>query len=191
MLITLPQIINEKLNEAEFAAFCAEMRDYRIERTKDGLIEIIAPTYSETGKTNGEIFGQLWAWNRNSRSGYVFDSSTGFRMPDTAIKSADVAWVSNAQWNQLTDNERNSFAPICPEFVIELKSANDNLKKLQTKMQEWLDSGCQLAWLIAPETETCYTYRANGIQDIVVGFDNVLSGENVLPNFNLILAELR
>jgi Uma2 family endonuclease len=191
MLITLPQIINEKMNEAEFVAFCAEMRDYRVERTKTGIIEIMSPTYSETGKTNNEIAFQLTKWNKETKMGYVFDSSTGFRLPDTSIKSADVAWVSQAQWSQLTDNERNSFAPICPEFVVELKSANDNLKKLQAKMQEWLDNGCQLAWLIAPETETCYIYRANGSQTELIGFDNVLSGEKVLPGFELVLVELR
>jgi Uma2 family endonuclease len=191
MIITLPKIINEKMSEAEFAAFCAEMRDYRVERNQDGSIEIMSPTYSETGKTNNEIAFQLTKWNKETKMGYVFDSSTGFRLPDNSIKSADVAWVSAAKWNQLTDNERKSFAPICPELVVELKSGNDVLKKLQAKMQDWLANGCLLAWLIIPETETCQIYRANGSQTELIGFDKVLSGEAILPDFELVLAELK
>ena len=128
---------------------------------------------------------------KKSKSGNTFDSSTAFIFPNGATRSPDVAWVSDAQWNSLTDSEQEKFPPISPEFVVELMSPSDRLKDAKAKMLEYIDNGVQLAWLINPSEEEVHIYRADGTIAKVNGFDNGLSGENILPNFEFDLKLLK
>ena len=181
----------EQLTGEEFFHFCQQNRDLRIERTREGEIIIMSPTGAKTGWRNSEINFQLQAWNRKRKTGVVFDSSTGFDLPEGGERSPDASWVPRAEWEALSDAEQQRFAPLCPAFVIELKSPSDVIKTLRQKMHIWIENGCQLAWLINPEDETVGIYRADGSQDTVQGFDHPVSGEDVLPGFVLDLSVLR
>ncbi|QNP54168.1 Uma2 family endonuclease [Hymenobacter qilianensis] len=181
------------MTDDEFFDFCQQHPDLRIERTANHEIVIMSPTGSRSGKRNARLTFLLGKWcEQHSQLGEYFDSNTGFTLPDGSVLSPDASWVSAAKWNALTVEQQDKFAPVCPEFVVELKSATDSTKTLQDKMLNWLSNGAQLAWLIVPETETAYIYRpGQSDPDVVQGFDNELSGETVLPGFRLRLTELR
>jgi Uma2 family endonuclease len=144
-----------------------------------------------TGIRNSDLIIDLGIWNRKNKLGQIFDSSTAFRLPSSAVRSPDAAWVSNERWNELTLEEQTKFPPLCPDFVIELMSNSDDLKYAVEKMHKWIDNGCQLAWLIFPKGEEVRIFRANGTVDLILGFDNILSGENVLPNLEFDLSFLK
>ncbi len=179
------------LTDDELFALCASNKMLRIERTKEGEIMLLHPTGGESGRHNTDIITDLNVWTRRTKLGIVFDSSTGFRLPNGAVRSPDAAFVRKERWEALSQEERRKFVPLCPDFVVELLSESDSLNVTQEKMQEWMENGCRLAWLIDPQTETAYIYRAGGSESTVQGFDDVLSGENVLPDFVLELKELR
>jgi Uma2 family endonuclease len=175
--------------QEEFYIFCQDNASYRFEREPDGLIIVTPNTGGKTGSLNSEINTDVTIWNRQKKLGRVFDSSTAFYLPDGSTRSPDVAWVSSARWNELSEREQEQFPPICPDFIIELVSSSDSLKVARNKMSEvWIANGCRLAWLIDPKTATTYIFRANGEIQIVNGFDKVLSGEDVLTGFELELA---
>lgn len=179
------------LTDDELFALCASNKMLRIERTKEGEIMLLHPTGGESGRHNTDIITDLNVWTRRTKLGIVFDSSTGFRLPNGAVRSPDAAFVRKERWEALSQEERRKFVPLCPDFVVELLSESDSLNVTQEKMQEWMENGCRLAWLIDPQTETAYIYRADGSESVVQGFDNVLLGEDVLPDFVLELKELR
>jgi Uma2 family endonuclease len=179
------------LTDDELFALCAANKMLRIERTKEGDIMLLHPTGGESGRHNFDVLYFLGHWNRSHRLGIAFESSTGFRLPNGAIRSPDAAFVHKERWEQLSLAERKKFVPLCPDFVLELLSDTDSLRATQEKMHEWMDNGCRLAWLIDPQSEVAYVYRADGTESTVQGFDNVLSGEDVLPDFLLELKELR
>lgn len=180
------------LDDEEFYQFCRQNDQLKIERDDKGTIYIMSNTGGKTGKMNAILTYWLMNWYLSGGTGHIFDSSTAFRLPNTAVRSPDAAWVSDENWNQLTDAEKEKFPPICPEYVVELLSATDDLKTVQRKMQEeWIGNGCRLAWLINPATETVYVYRGNGEVQIFSGFDQALSGEDVLEGFKLDLTKLR
>ncbi|TGE26095.1 Uma2 family endonuclease [Hymenobacter aquaticus] len=181
------------MSDDEFFEFCQQHPELRIERTADHEIMIMSPTGSRSGKRNARLNGQLYIWfQANAQLGEFFDSNTGFTLPDGSVLSPDASWVSAAKWNALTTAQQDKFAPVCPEFVVELKSATDTLRTLQAKMLDYLRNGTQLAWLLDPDAETAYIYRPGRPEpEVVQGFDNELSGETVLPGFQLRLAELR
>jgi len=178
-------ILSDDMSEDEFFHFCTENRDLRIERDNKGQIYIMAPTSFETGNFNADIITDLNIWNRKTKSGKVFDSSTGFTLPDKAVFSPDASWVSLERASKLNDSDKKKFAPVCPNFVIELKSNSDSINQLKSKMLKWIENGCELAWLINPEKKEAIIYRNNGSIEIVKGFQNKLSGENTLPGFEL------
>jgi Uma2 family endonuclease len=192
-VITLRSPVLANMSDDEFFDFCQLNADLRIERTAHHEILLMSPTGSRSGKRNARLTGQLYAWfSTHEELGEVFDSNTGFTLPDGSVLSPDASWVSADKWNALTPAQQDKFAPVCPEFVVELKSSTDSLKTLQAKMLDYLRNGAQLAWLLNPETETAYLYRpGQPAPEIVQGFDNELSGEVVLPGFRLRLAELR
>ena len=192
-VITLRSPVLANMTDDEFFDFCQLNADLRIERTAHHEILLMSPTGSRSGQRNARLTGQLYAWfSTHPQLGEVFDSNTGFTLPDGSVLSPDASWVSAGQWNVLTEAQQDKFAPVCPEFVVELKSATDSLKTLQVKMLDWLRNGAQLAWLLNPETETAYIYRAGQPEpEVVQGFERELSGETVLPGFQLRLAELR
>jgi len=188
---SLKQLENHRMNDDEFYEFCLLNDQIKFERDAFGNIIIMPNTGGITGIKNGDLIIDLGMWNRKNKLGQIFGSSTAFRLPSSAVRSPDVAWVSNERWNALTLQEQTKFPPLCPEFVIELMSNSDDLKYAVEKMYKWVDNGCQLAWLIFPKGEEVRIFRANGTIDLIVGFDNILSGENILPNLEFDLSFLK
>jgi len=180
----------EQMSDEEFFRFCQDNRDLKLERDANGQIIIMSPTTFITGKRNNEILFQLNQWNKKHKLGTTVDSDTGFYLPNGAMRNPDAAWVSHERLNAIDPKELDHFPHLCPDFVVELRSKGDSLKELQTKMQEWMNSGCRLGWLIDADAEIVYVYEGNQ-QRQHSNFDNPLSGGEVLPNFELIVAELR
>jgi Uma2 family endonuclease len=182
-----PLELEYEMDDTAFYAFCRRNPHLRFERNPDRTIVIMPNTGGKTGKRNSEINFELVLWNRQYKKGVVFDSSTAFKLPNFATRSPDAAWISNERWNSLSEEEQERFPPIAPDFVIELMSASDNLKKAQEKMLEYIENGVQLAWLIQPATQTVFIYRADGTISKTVDFSEKLSGENVAPGFEFSL----
>jgi Uma2 family endonuclease len=172
------------LSDEQFYQLCQNNRDLRFERTCRGDLVIMPPTGGETGNRNAEIAYQLQAWSRSNKLGIAFDSSTGFKLPNGSDKSPDAAWIPLEKWNALTTKERQGFVPLCPDFVVELRSKSDNLKVLQEKMQEYLENGNQLGWLINRQDRQVEIYRQGRAVEVLEN-PNSLSGENTLPSFVL------
>lgn len=178
------------MNEEEFFLFCQEMNAYQIEREADGTILLMELTGSETGNLNADITTEVTLWNRKHKKGKTFDSSTGFTLPNKAVKSPDSAWIAIDRWKALPLEDRKRFAHISPDFVIEIRSETDSLDAQKAKMLEYQDNGVRLGWLIDPVEEVVWIYRENGTIDRVDSFDIPLSGEDVLEGFELRLNEL-
>lgn len=182
--------LEDDMDDVAFYRFCRRNDHLRFERNPDGTILIMPNTGGKTGIRNTKIVSRLDMWSE-SHDGKVFDSSTAFKLPNFATRSPDAAWVSDERWNQLSDEEQERFPPIAPDFVVELMSASDHLKKAQEKMLEYIENGVRLGWLIQPSSETVFIYRADGTISKVSTFDQTLSGEDVLPNFEFPLRLLR
>ena len=180
-----------RMTEDEFYLFCQRNAEMKFERRADGTIEFSEMTGGTTGRRNSELITELTLWNRKGRPGYVFDSSTGFRLPNGAVRSPDAAWVRAEAWQALPAGQQEKFPPLCPDFVVELVSPSDTLTELAAKMLEYIANGCRLAWLIDPKTETARLYRADGSVSVTKSFDETLSGEDVLPGFSFALTTLR
>ena len=187
--LNIPSGVNLKVSEEEFERFAVANRDLRLERTQDGEMIVMPPTGGETGNLNLKIATQLLIWSEQTQLGLAFDSSTGFKLPKGATRSPDASWVSNAKWDALTPEQKKKFPPLCPEFIIELRSPSDNLKTLQDKMLEYLANGLELGWLIDPTNKKVEIYRAGQNKEIL---DNptTITGENLLPGFNLNLSKI-
>lgn len=181
----------DKLTDEEFAELCAANRDYRIERDKHGNMIFMSPVHTDSGYYEGEVFGHLKTWSTKNNMGVAFSASTGFNLPNTAIRSPDASWVSLEKWQGLTDKEKRSFAPVCPEFIVEIRSKSDQLKDVQEKMEEWIENGTQLGWLLDVKTQKTHLYRADDSIEIIKGFDKILNGENLLPGFEFDLRNLQ
>lgn len=177
------------MNDDEFFRFCQDNPDLKFERRKNGDIIVMGLTGSQTGNENFEIGLDFGIWNRKVKFGKVFDSSSGFRLPDTAVMSPDVAIIAKARWESLTPEQRKTFAPLCPDFVLELRSQSDRLKDCFEKMNDWMANGCRLAWLIDLDDQLTYVYRAGQDREDIPGLVT-LSGEAVLPGFTLDLGQL-
>ncbi|WP_377478432.1 MAG: Uma2 family endonuclease [Microcoleus anatoxicus] len=185
--ITIPQTF--KVTHEQFQQIAAVNRDLRLERTATGELIIMAPTGSDTGYRNQDMSGQLWLWNRQTKLGVVFDSSSGFKLPNGADRSPDASWVKLERWQTLTPKEREGFAPLCPDFVVELRSKSDNMEPLREKMREYIANGAILGWLIDRKNQKVEIYRQN--QDVeILDSPSTLSGEDVLPGFVLDLTDV-
>ncbi|MDB9307788.1 Uma2 family endonuclease [Aphanizomenon sp. CS-733/32] len=185
-----PQLtLNINLTDEAFFQLCQNNRDLRFERTAAGELIIMSPTGSDTGNRNFDIAVELGIWNKQTKLGKGFDSSTGFKLPNGKDVSPDVAWIKKERWDSLTSEQQNKFAPIAPDFVIELRSASDNLKPLQEKMQEYIDNGVKLAWLIDRKQRKVFIYCPG---QAVEELDNpqTLTGEDLLPGFILDLSQI-
>jgi Uma2 family endonuclease len=179
------------MTDDELFAFCAANKELRIERDEHQQIIIMSPVGGLTGNRNFKLtslFGQWVAQNPNL--GYGFDSATGFRLKDKSMRSPDVSWVSKDKWESLKIEEQEKFAPVCPDFIIELRSASDSLNQLKNKMNKWIENGCLLGWLIDPLEEKSYIYTQDKTVEEVKGFNNKLSGTTLLPGFELDLSKL-
>ncbi|MEO8109859.1 MAG: Uma2 family endonuclease [Ginsengibacter sp.] len=190
IIFHVPGYISDSMSEEEFFQFCQQNEIARIERDEKKQIIIQPPTYTFEGIFRGKISCALGLWNGKQNSGVCFDSSTGFTLPDDSVRSPDASWMSNKKYAHISDDEKQKFAHVCPDFVFELKSPSDNLKYLTDKMRKWIENGCALGWLVNPYNKTVVIFRQNGTVDKVTGFNNILSGEDVLPGFKLDLSIL-
>ncbi len=179
----------DKMTAEEFWEFCQENRKIRAELTKDGDVIIMPPTGFETSDRNLEILIQLGSWAKKDKTGKATESNGGFILPNGATYAPDAAWTSNERLENFSAEQKKKFLPLCPDFVIELRSESDNLKELKTKMEEYIENGASLGWLINPREKEVYIYRANGEIEILQN-PQAVSGENVLPNFELDLTEI-
>ena len=178
-----------ELTDEKFFQLCQKNRDLRFERSAQGDITIMAPEGSDTGMRSIEISADLVIWNRLKKLGVAFGSSAGFILPSGAMRSPDACWILKERWDALTPEQQSKFAPICPDFVIELMSPSDNLKVTQAKMQEYQDNGARLGWLINRKDREVEIYRIGKPKEVLQN-PSSLSGEDVLPEFVLSLAEI-
>lgn len=173
-----------KLTDEQFYQLCRENPDVKFERNATGEIIIMSPTGGETGSFNSEINADFVIWNRRTKFGKVFDSSTCFKLPNGAVRSPDVAWIKQSRWDTLTTEEKEKFPPIAPDFVLELMSPTDSLKEAQKKMQEYIDNGVKLGWLINRKSRRVEIYRQGKTVELLESPTELL-GEDVLPGFVL------
>jgi Uma2 family endonuclease len=184
------RIVANDMSEDDFFDFCQKNRNLRIERDADKTIKIMEPTGSEGGYTEMEVSSELRNWSKEEKTGITFSPSAGFTMPTGAVRASDASWLTLDKWLALPATDRKKFAHVCPDFIVEVRSESDKLKELKEKMTEWINNGVRLGWLIDPQTQISYIYRADGSIDILRGFDRKLSGEDVLKGFELDLALL-
>lgn len=172
------------LTEEQFYRLCQTNETWKLERNAQGELLIMPPVGGKSGKREADLITDVTNWNRQIDLGEVFSSSTIFSLPNGGYRSPDVAWIKRERWEALTEEEQEKFPPLCPDFVIELRSRTDSLKELQEKMQEYLSSGLRLGWLINPQNQQVEIYRQN--QEVeVMDLPATLSGENVLPSFSI------
>ena len=173
----------------EYFDFCRKHEDLQIETNKDGDLLIMPPTGAETGNKNAEIIIEIGIWARKNKQGKVFDSNTEFELPSGAKKSPDASWILKERYYALTLEQRQKIPPICPDFVVELRSKSDRLKPIPDKMAEYIENGVRLGWLIDPYKKQVHIYRKNGEIEIL-DEPKTVSGEDVLAGFELDLAEI-
>jgi Uma2 family endonuclease len=171
-------------SDEQFYNLCQNNPNWQLEKTAKGELVIMSPVGGISGNREADLITDLNIWNRQTKSGKVFSSSTIFRLPNGGDRSPDAAWVKLESWQALTLEEQEKFPPICPDFIIELRSRTDSLQSIQDKMQEYLASGLRLGWLINPQDRQVEIYRLNRSVE-VVDFPVSLSGEDVLPGFVL------
>ena len=187
--VNIPTTLILQVSHEQFVELALANRDLQLERTATGELIVMPPTGSETGNKNFDISGQIWFWNRQTKLGVAFDSSSGFHLPNGADRSPDAAWIRRERWDALTKEQQETFAPICPDFVLELRSKNDKMEPLRAKMREYLENGASLGWLIDHKNQKVEIYRQN--RDVeVLDHPLSLSGEDVLPGFVLDLTEV-
>jgi len=176
--------LTTKVSDEQFTELCRRNPDLRIELTSEGDLIIMPPTGGKTGARNFYLTGKFSVWVEKDATGRGFDSSTEFTLPNGAKRSPDVSWVRLERWNALSDEEQEEFPPLCPDFVIELRSRSDRLKELQLKMEEYMANGAELGWLIDPFDRKIYVYRPRTLVEVL---DNPgeISGEPLLKGFVL------
>ena len=170
------------LTDDAFYTLCRANPDVKFERTSVGELIVMLPTGGETGNRNIKLSARLENWAEQNGMGLAFDSSTMFQLPNGAYRSPDAAWILLERWEVLASEERQAFPPICPDFVVELRSSSDSLKAAQNKMQEYIDNGARLGWLINPKNHPVEIYR-QGQEKEILQAPTHLSGEQILPEF--------
>jgi Uma2 family endonuclease len=178
------------MSDKAFFDFCQRNKDYRFEMDKRGNLIIMPPTFLETSRKNAKINVRLGIWAETDGSGIAFESDGMFTLPNGAKRAPDAFWILKERYFALSQEEREEkFAHICPDFVIELRSKSDNLRKLQNKMKEYIENGARLGWLIDPKERRVHVYRADKSTEILVN-PQTISGEDVLTGFELDLTEI-
>jgi Uma2 family endonuclease len=186
LTLNIPPAVN--LTDEQFYQLCIANEPWQLELTQTGELIIMPPTGGESGIRNSDITTDLSIWNRQTKLGKVFHSSTEFKLPSGAYRCPDAAWVKLARWEALSKEEKKRFPPLCPDFVIELRSETDSLEKLRAKMREYQNNGALLGWLIDPQTPLVEIYRyGKDVEVLNFDVDNPpkLSGEDILPGFIL------
>ena len=178
-----------ELTEEQFAEFCSLNRELHIERTATGELEIMAPAFSQTGNRHSKITSQLEIWTSHDGSGLTFAPPAGFTLPNGAIREPDTSWVTKSRLAALSPQDRDRFIPICPDFVLELRSDTDRLSVLHAKMQEYIDNGARLGLLIDPQDRIVYIYRPGQEVETLENPETV-SADPILPGFTLDLREV-
>ncbi len=178
-----------RMNDDEYYAFCAANPDLRIERTAEGEIVIMPPTGFESSDRNADLTMQLRAWSKTDGRGRAADSNAEYILPNGAARSPDASWVLRSRLAKLSPEQKKKFPPLCPDFVVELRSPTDRLAKLQAKMREWMDNGAKLGWLIDPQTRTVYIYRPGKATERRENPDQV-KGDTPVAGFVLKLADI-
>jgi Uma2 family endonuclease len=172
------------VDDKTFARFCSDYPDLRIERTSSGELIIMPPAGGDAGRRNMLLSIRVGIWFQGSGLGVAFDSSTGFTLPNGAVRSPDASWIASARWNALTPKEKRTFSPICPDFVAELRSPSDSVAEVRAKMREYRSQGARLGWLIDPARGVVEIYRPKR-RVRVLKAPLTVSGEDVLPGFTL------
>ncbi len=182
------KLLNGGMTDEQFYEFCLLNAELRIERANQYII-IMPPTTSETGNKNFKLSGELYDWNKQNKLGAGFDSSTGFKLSTGSDRSPDIAWIRQDRWDDIPLEKRQRFAPIAPDFVAEIRSGDQDMSTLKEKMEEYIESGCRLGWLIDPKSRKTMFYSENG--DIqTISFDTLLKGGEVLKGFELKMADI-
>ncbi|MCC3435062.1 MAG: Uma2 family endonuclease [Oscillatoriales cyanobacterium] len=187
--LNIPPALTLTVTREQFVELAIANRELQLERTATGELIVNPPTGGETGYRNLDIEGQIWLWNRRTRLGKAFNSSTGFHLPNGADRSPDAAWVRQERWDALTPEQKEGFIPLSPDFVVELRSKTDRIKPLQDKMQEYMENQVRLGWLIDRKNRKVEIYRQNQELELLEN-PATLSGEDVLPGFVLDLTEV-
>lgn len=187
--VNIPSTLILSITHEQFVQLALANRDLQLERTPMGELIVMPPTGSDTGNRNLDIEGQLWLWNRQTKLGKAFNSSSGFHLPNGADRSPDASWIRQERWDALTPEQRKGFAPLCPDFVLELRSESDNMEPLRAKMREYMANGARLGWLIDRKNKKVEIYR-QGQEVEVLDNPSTLSDEDVLPGFVLDLTEV-
>lgn len=182
--------LGREMTDEELFDFCAANKHLRIERDEQKQIIIMPPSGLESDGQSSEINYAVQHWRKQTGLGKVFGSTAGYTLPDGSMRSPDVSWVTTEKWNALPNEQQKKFAPLVPDFVVEVLSPSDGLRATKEKMQKWINNGVRLGWLIAPEQKITFIYRADGTVDKAEGFTNKLSGEDVLPGFEFDLSVL-
>lgn len=177
------------LSDAQFASVVADNPELRLELSAQGELIVMSPTGGSTGRRNSRIIQRLLNWSDGAGGGVVFDSSTGFTLPNGAKRSPDAAWVTSARWEALSEAEQETFPPLCPDFVIELRSPTDNLAVLKAKLEEYRENGARLGWLLDPQEQRAFVYRPGEAVEVFIK-PEVLHGERVLQGFVLNVSEV-
>jgi len=177
------------LTDEQFYQLCADNPELRLELTADRELVIMSPTGGKTGKRNTKLTQRLANWAEKDATGEAFESSTGFSLPSGAKRSPDAAWVRRGRWESLTEAQQEEFIPLCPDFVVELRSRRDRLRTLQAKMEDYMQNGAELGWLIDPSAKRVYVYRTGRPVECLEN-PSTLSGEPVLPGFTLNVSEM-
>jgi Uma2 family endonuclease len=177
------------MSDEELMRFCAANDSVRVERDANGEILVMTPAGNRTGRKNTAIISALDKWAESDGRGYAFDSNTGFTLPDGSMRSPDAAWISSARWDALTDRDKDRFSPICPDFIIELRSPTDSLSDLKQKMEQWIANGAQLAWLIDPIEQEVSVYRS-GVEIEVHHRPTSVQGSGIVVGFELVMARI-
>ncbi len=182
---------SENMTDKEFVAFCMANKDMRIERDKHRNIIIMSPLTGRSGYYETEVFTEVKLWTRKHAKGLALGSSSGFKLPNGAMRAPDACWISPERWATVTEADKDDFLPVVPDFIIEVRSKTDSLKKLQEKMLDWIENGVRLGWLIDPKHQNSHIYRNDGTIEMIEGFDKVLSGGEIMPHFELDLGLLK
>ncbi len=178
----------EDMSDDEFFEFCVRNSEYRIERGADGKVTIMSGTGGKTGNRNSELTFQVQQWARRDKRGFAFDSSTLFLLPNGAMRSPDAAWVPRTRLRGLTEEQKEKYLPLCPDFVVELTSPSDRLPAVKKKMVEWMENGCRLGWILDTRARRAYVYRPGGVEEL--DEPSGLNGEGPVEGFTLDLATI-